>query len=74
MELAQQTESVNSQKIQSLLEWLKHEGATGLDEVEIKPSPECNGSLGCFTNIARKKGDILAKIPKKCLIGLGDAL
>lgn len=40
----------------------------------MKPSAECFGCQGCFAKINFKKGDILAKIPKKCLIGLGDAL
>lgn len=49
-------------------------GSTGLDEVEIRPSEECNGSLGCFTKVAREKGDTLVRIPKKCILGLGSAL
>ncbi|KAL4470280.1 hypothetical protein ABPG74_011891 [Tetrahymena malaccensis] len=69
-----QSESINSKKVDNLFKWLNENGATGLDQMEIKPSPECNGSIGCFAKIEFKKGDILAKIPKKCILGLGQAI
>jgi hypothetical protein len=64
----------SSKDIEGLLAWLRRNGAYGTTEESIRIAYSNGKGLGVFASKDFAAGDVIFTIPRKCIIGIGDAL